>query len=119
MRIVVDASVAVKWFVLEANSEHARRLLASDATLVAPDLIVAETANVMWKRQRVGGITPEQATEAVAALPLIFAELLPSAHLVARAAAIARALDHPVYDCFYLAAAEDLAAELEIGRAHV
>ncbi len=75
MRIVVDASVAVKWFVLEANSEHARRLLDSDATLVAPDLIVAEIATVMWKRQRVGDISPEQATEAVATLPVIFGEL--------------------------------------------
>lgn len=75
MRIVVDASVAVKWFVLEANSEHARRLLDSDATLVAPDLIVAEIATAMWKRQRVGDISPEQATEAVATLPVIFGEL--------------------------------------------
>jgi len=35
-----------------------------------------------------------------------FDELVPLAGLSRRAAAIALALDHPVYDCFYLALAE-------------
>ena len=40
------------------------------------------------------------------ALPGYFAFLSPLTPLAARATALAEALDHPVYDCFYLALAE-------------
>ncbi len=43
--VVVDASVALKWFVDEAGSNQARLLLIRDLSLVAPDLIVAEVCN--------------------------------------------------------------------------
>ena len=36
---VVDASVAIKWFVPEIHAEAARRLLREGITLLAPDLI--------------------------------------------------------------------------------
>jgi predicted nucleic acid-binding protein len=49
--IVVDASVAVKWFVKEDGHEAALGLLAH-AHLSAPDLVFAETANVLWKKLR-------------------------------------------------------------------
>ena len=49
---VVDASVAVKWFVPEVHSIHAKRLLQKDVVLLAPDLLFAEVGNVLWKRWR-------------------------------------------------------------------
>ena len=45
MTRVIDASVACKWFFNEPLSAEARRLAASDATFVAPDMILAECAN--------------------------------------------------------------------------
>jgi predicted nucleic acid-binding protein len=48
--IVVDASVAVKWFIHEPDRPAARRLLVPQSRLIAPDLIVAEVASAMWKR---------------------------------------------------------------------
>jgi predicted nucleic acid-binding protein len=51
-RVVVDASVAVKWFVPEELSTEARRLLAADYELVAPDLLWAELGNALWKKHR-------------------------------------------------------------------
>lgn len=48
---VVDASVVVKWFVDESDSPAARNLLQAHAagtdSLVAPDLLVYEVANVL------------------------------------------------------------------------
>lgn len=38
-RVVVDDSVAIKWFVPEIHAEAARRLLREGITLLAPDLI--------------------------------------------------------------------------------
>lgn len=51
-RVVVDASVAIKWFVPEIRAEAARRLLREGITLLASDLIWAEVANALWRKWR-------------------------------------------------------------------
>jgi predicted nucleic acid-binding protein len=51
-RFVVDASVAIKWFVPEIHADAARRLLREGVTLLAPDLIWAEVANALWRKWR-------------------------------------------------------------------
>jgi predicted nucleic acid-binding protein len=51
-RVVVDASVAIKWFVPEIYADAARRLLREGMTLLAPDLIWAEVANGLWRKWR-------------------------------------------------------------------
>lgn len=51
-RIVVDASVAIKWFVPEIHAHAARRLLREGIALLAPDLIWAEVANALWRKWR-------------------------------------------------------------------
>jgi predicted nucleic acid-binding protein len=60
-RFVVDASVAIKWFVPEIHADAARRLLREGMTLLAPDLIWAEVANGLWRKWR----DKELAAEAV------------------------------------------------------
>jgi len=44
-KFVVDASVAVKWFVPEIQSAAAERLLDPEIVLSAPDLILSELGN--------------------------------------------------------------------------
>ena len=61
-RLVIDASVAVKWVVPEPGSGHAEILI--DHGLVAPDLIYAECANVFWKKVRRGELTENEAISA-------------------------------------------------------
>ena len=51
-RVVVDVSVAVKWFVPEIYADAARRLLREGTTLLAPDLIWVEAANALWRKWR-------------------------------------------------------------------
>lgn len=103
---VVDASVVVKWLVSENLSEEASALLKSEATLVAPALVFAEAANAMCAMRRRGDIDVDDMTDAVHALqsapvaiPVSMSRLTPAA------ARLAVDLDHPVYDCFYLALA--------------
>jgi predicted nucleic acid-binding protein len=108
---VVDASVAVKWFVAEKHSEKARELLR-DPALVAPELIVAEVCNATWRLWRLERLSVEQHAGIGDSIPRLFSRLLPIVPLAPRANAIARALNHPVYDCFYLAVAEGADAEL-------
>lgn len=49
-RYVVDASVAIKWFLPEVHSEPASRLLREERYLLVPDLIWAEFGNVLGKK---------------------------------------------------------------------
>ena len=106
MILVIDASVACKWFFNEPLSAEARQLAASDATFVAPDMILAECANAAWRRVRDGTVTPAHARAFLDSLPLWFEALSPAAELHKAAFAMAHELGHPVYDCLYLALAE-------------
>jgi predicted nucleic acid-binding protein len=110
--LVVDASVAVKWFIVEPGRPEARRLLDGGNRLVAPELIVAEVVNVVWKRLMAHAVDRLQAADVPRELPRLFAELCPLATLAERALAIAEELRHPAYDCFYLALAEAKEARL-------
>lgn len=112
MTLVVDASVAVKWYLEEPDADAEQQLAAAESDLIAPDLITAEVGNVLWTRLRTGEITREQAQAIAIALPRAFAVLTPSAELLASALAIATALDHPIYDCLYLALADRSDASL-------
>lgn len=109
--VVVDASVAVRWYVDLPPCPDARSLLTSGDALVAPDLVVAEVANTAWKLERAGHIEASHAAALVDALPGAFGGLIPCAALAARALVIARELGHAVYDCLYIALAEREEAE--------
>ena len=110
--LVVDASVAFKWVVREDGSKSARALAAGYETLTAPELVLVEVANAVWKGVQRGLLAPEQLDRAVRRLPGWFDEVQAIGPLLPRAAAIARELGHPVYDCIYLALAERSAATL-------
>jgi len=103
---VVDASVVVKWLVREAYSDEAARLLDAGSTFVAPALVFAEAANALWAMRRRGDIAADDLADAVAALRAApISNPVAMIQLTAAAARLAVDLDHPVYDCFYLALA--------------
>ena len=103
MTRVIDTSVAVKWFVAEDGQQAAEKLIGQP--LIAPDLILAEIANVAWKKWRKRELDVEQAKMAQQFVTS-FVEVVPSSPFAARALEIAIELDHPVYDCFYLSLCE-------------
>ena len=106
MILVVDASVATKWFFAEAGDQSAREIAEGEDVLIAPDLIVAEVCNSAWKKVARAEASADRAREVAIALPRIFRELVPGEALAPRALDLAMVLRHPVYDCLYLALAE-------------
>jgi predicted nucleic acid-binding protein len=106
MSLIVDASVAVKWFAEEPYSDKAEAVLAGDDDLIAPELVLAELGNALRKKAAQGILTREQAIDALRKAPSFFVRLYPLPNLALRATEIAIDLRHPVYDCFYLALAE-------------
>jgi predicted nucleic acid-binding protein len=105
LSLVVDTSVAVKWYVAEDEHEKAKHLLLAGIELLAPDLLWAETANVLRRKVRMGEMSQEQAVEGVRSLAISIHQFLPSGDLVEPALDLSVQLNHSVYDCMYLAAA--------------
>ncbi len=104
-RLVVDASIVLKWFVSENLSAEAVRLLDSRFLLCAPDLLVTELANALWKKVQRSQISRKDAAAILLAVEVISLEVFRTRPLVASAFDLAVHLKHPVYDSVYLALA--------------
>jgi len=115
--VVVDASLAVKWLVLESDSEEAYALARSWAQAgtrpVAPFLMPVEVANALHRRVIRGEVSPEDAGPLLEGLLSSGIELLEQPRIHSSALALARTLGQDaVYDAHYLALAEALDSEL-------
>lgn len=106
MIAVIDSSIVIKWFVDEPDAALALDLRFHP--LAAPDLLLAECANVMWKKVRRDEYDGDDAAAVVRAIEHANIALSPALGLTGRAFDIARTLGHAAYDCFYLALAERL-----------
>jgi predicted nucleic acid-binding protein len=102
--IVIDASIAIKWVVEEDGTAEALAL-RQRAKLIAPELLVAECANILWKKVRRNELLKEEATLAARLLQGAEIELRPTRSLLEAATRISIEIDHPAYDCVYLALA--------------
>ena len=106
MNVVVDASVALKWFVVETDS-RAALLIRADHDIAAPDLLLIECRNALLSKVRRRELRREQAEDAESGLDQIALSIaiLPSSPMLRDAFTIALDLGEPIYDCIYLAAA--------------
>ena len=106
-KLIVDASVAIKWFVPEPLSAEARRILddyqAGTLTLIAPDLINAEVGNIVWKKQPFQGLDADDASTVIDEFRKLVIVLTPTGDLLADAYGLAVTHRRSVYDSLYLA----------------
>jgi predicted nucleic acid-binding protein len=75
--------------------------------MIAPDLLAAECANILWKKVRRGEFLREEARLAARLLQAAEIELTPTRSFLGAATRIAIELDHSAFDCLYLALAVD------------
>jgi predicted nucleic acid-binding protein len=105
--IVLDASVAAKWYIREANSDLAQSLLEADFSFLVPDIFLAEVASAIWKQHREDRqLNAAEVRSAVNDLLQIEIQPIASSILLPRAIDISLTLGHPIYDCLYLSLAE-------------
>ncbi len=106
MTIVVDASIALKWVLDEPGSDAAEELLEMD--LAAPSLWLLEAANALWRRSVRRELTSAEAAERLTELTKAPVASVPLEQDLPEAMRLALQLNHPVYDCLYLALAKRL-----------
>ena len=60
MKIVIDASVLIKWYVPEIHSDEAELLIDDRFDIHAPELIIAEFGNILWKKCKLGELSSDE-----------------------------------------------------------
>jgi len=105
--VVVDTSIAVKWYLPEKGSEEASRLRTvwemAGAPVMMPELVRVEFANAIWSHKQ---LRPEEKKRIVSHFLDMPFEIMPvESGLVERALELALEIDATVYDCIFLALA--------------
>jgi len=107
---VIDASVAIKWYIPEPLSEQASKLFDSlqnlNVQFLAPDLIIPEIGNVLWKKVRWKELSAVEAQTISSVLCEDFPVMLFESSLYLSAAMeLALVCNRTIYDSLYMAVA--------------
>jgi predicted nucleic acid-binding protein len=104
---VLDASVLAALYVEDSATKQSEAALArvEQDELHAPDFVVLEVANVLWKRVRREELHAEDAMAAVADLSAASIRFHPVGGLVAQSLALALSHGFTTYDATYVALA--------------
>lgn len=110
--VVVDASVALKWFLKEEGTEKALRILDELTTFIAPDLIFREMDSVLTKRVRTGYLSLNEALSLKKKIREIPCKTISYDQIEALAFELASTMPVTLYDACYLAPAIDFGTVL-------
>jgi predicted nucleic acid-binding protein len=103
--LVLDASIAIKWYFPEVHSDAALALISTETRWVVPDLFYAEVGNVLWKKVDRGETTVTVALNAMESLLSLDIDVRAARPLVKSALEVAHRFRCTVYDALYLATA--------------
>ena len=118
MVIVFDASLAVKWFVDEVNSDSANQLLRRhEGEIAVPELFVTEVVGALVRRANMDKTLRSEVEFSISRLirmienHMLRVNALTPAQTRA-ASRLALDLGHPLKDCLYVILAMDLGCPL-------
>lgn len=103
---VVDASIAIKLYVPEIHSAPTVRFFSDGHELIAPDLMLSEFGNIIWKKTHLlRELTNEEAMSIIVAAQTLPLAYFRTAGLLTSAFQMALQTQRTVYDCLYVALA--------------
>lgn len=116
MLVIIDSSVVAKWFFEENLSTQAiavrQNWIGSKLDLLAPDLLLTEVSNIIWKKQRLGLISNLEARDTLIDLIALALPTVSSQSLLLAAYNLAEECDRTVYDSLYLVLSIQMQAQL-------
>lgn len=110
MIYVLDASVVLKWFLIEEGTQEAlelkRKYEFGEISIAAPDLLIYEVINVLRYKKYFSEIILKKSLNSLLVLNLdLFS---PSEHIIEEAVHLSCQTNLSIYDCSYLALAHKL-----------
>ena len=110
---VLDASVILKWFVAEEDSDQALKLREEFYTgareIVVPDLLLFEVANALRYNRSFTARDVQETLDTLFAMEIEI--IIPTSSLLSKTVELAKVFDVSCYDAAYLALAEGLGFE--------
>jgi predicted nucleic acid-binding protein len=116
MKYVIDSSVTVKWVLTEPDSDKALKLrddLRNSAhEFISPDIFTVEVAHALTRAERQTRLLPGQARTLLLDILTTPPHIFPFQPFLLRAIEISSIMRIGVYDCIYVALAEQEKCEL-------
>jgi predicted nucleic acid-binding protein len=112
MTLVLDASVAIKLYIAETDSDVALNAVASEGDFIGPDLLFVEVGQALLRHHRERRLSWLQLDVALVDLTRKVRSPVRDVVLLRRAVSLAEVLFHGLHDCFYLALAERIGCDL-------
>ena len=106
MKVVLDATCAVEIALNKQDGDRLKALLDESEQVLAPDLLIPEFLNALWKYHQFNQLSLSVCDQALDLLPALVETFVPSAEIYREAFALTRAQkSRAAYDMFYLALA--------------
>ena len=105
---VLDASVAIKWFIPEIHSDMARYVSRLQARLHVPSFIRLEMGSVLAKKIRREELARDEGDVILKEFSQLPLQYHPDERLFHAGYALALVTHQSLYDCLYLALAETI-----------
>ncbi len=101
MRLVLDASAAVRLVMRAEAADKLLEIVSAAAVVVAPSLYACEVANALWKYVQAGSLELQTGLEHYEEAISLIDDFTPDSELTTEALAEATRYQHPVYDLLY------------------
>ncbi len=106
MKVVLDANCAIEIALNKQQGDRLKALLSESEQVLAPDLLIPEFVNALWKYHQFNQLSLSVCDQAMELLPVLVETFVPSAEIYREAFALTRAQQsRAAYDMFYLALA--------------
>jgi predicted nucleic acid-binding protein len=116
MKYVIDSSVTVKWVLTKPDSDKALKLRDdlrnSVHEFISPDIFTVEAAHALTRAERQARLLPGQARTLFLDILTTPPHIFPFQPFLLRAIEISSIMRIGVYDCIYVALAEQEKCEL-------
>lgn len=101
MRLVLDASAAVRMVMRAEDTDGLLESVATATVVAAPSLYASEVANALWKYVKAGDLDAQTALERLEESINLIDTFTPDWELTTEALTEAVRFEHPVYDLLY------------------
>ena len=105
MRLVLDATAAVATVMNRGKARAFAGALESADEVLAPDLLVAELVNTIWKYHQFENLSLDTCERWLESALQLVDTLVPCSQIYRETFLLARTTRRPAYDTFYLALA--------------